>query len=145
MTIIWCIVPEIWSVMDRIICHFGPFFPLLPLWQPKKSKFWKSEKEVWRYYHFTHVYHKWQSKSKFWKSKFWKTEKVPGNVIILHMFTINDNQIMHGSLDIECNRQILLSFWTSFCPITPLTIQNIKISKKLKKRLEIFLLYTCIP
>ena len=27
--------------------------------------------------------------------------------------------MMHGSLDIECNRQILLSFWTSFCPITP--------------------------
>ena len=29
MTIIWCIVPEICSVTDRIVCHFGPFFALL--------------------------------------------------------------------------------------------------------------------
>ena len=29
--------------------------PLYPPWQPRKSKFWK------RYYHFTPVYHKWQS------------------------------------------------------------------------------------
>ena len=30
MTIIWCMVPEIWSSTDRIFCHFGPFFALLP-------------------------------------------------------------------------------------------------------------------
>ena len=30
MTIIWCMVPEILSITDRIFCHFGPFFPLLP-------------------------------------------------------------------------------------------------------------------
>ena len=28
MTIIWCMVPEIWSVTDTIFCHFGPFFAL---------------------------------------------------------------------------------------------------------------------
>ena len=27
MTIIWCMVPEISSVTDRIFCHFGLFFP----------------------------------------------------------------------------------------------------------------------
>ena len=32
MTIIWCIVPEIWSKIDRIFCHFGPFF--LPFYLP---------------------------------------------------------------------------------------------------------------
>ena len=32
--------------------HFLPFYP------PAKSKFWKIEKNFWRYYHFTHVYHK---------------------------------------------------------------------------------------
>ena len=61
MTIIWCKVPEIWSMKDTIFCHFGPFFALLPPIIPKKSKFWKNEKTTWRYYHFTHVYHKWQS------------------------------------------------------------------------------------
>ena len=29
-TIIWCKVPEIWNGTDRISCHFGPFFALLP-------------------------------------------------------------------------------------------------------------------
>ena len=54
-------VPEIWSVIDRIFCHYGPFFALLPPYGPRKSKFWKNEKNTWRYYHFTNVYHKWQS------------------------------------------------------------------------------------
>ena len=31
MTIIWCMVPEIWSVTDIIFCHFESFFALLPL------------------------------------------------------------------------------------------------------------------
>ena len=30
MTVVWCMVPQIWSAMDRIFCHFGPFFALLP-------------------------------------------------------------------------------------------------------------------
>ena len=39
--------------------HFGPFFALLPPYRPRKSKFWKNEKNIRRYYHFTNV--KWQS------------------------------------------------------------------------------------
>ena len=35
------------------------------------------------------------------------------------------------------DRQNFLSFWTDFCPFTPLTIRKIKILKKWKKRLEI--------
>ena len=53
----WCIVLEIWSVTDRIFCYFGLFFALLPHWQPKKLKFWKTEKTSWRYHHFMQVYH----------------------------------------------------------------------------------------
>ena len=30
ITIIWCTVPEIQSERDKKICHFGPFFALLP-------------------------------------------------------------------------------------------------------------------
>ena len=53
-TIIWGTVPEIWSETDRIFCPFGHFFALLPLQQPKTSKFWKSEKSFWRCYNFIH-------------------------------------------------------------------------------------------
>ena len=28
--IIWCMLPEMWSVADIIFCYFGPFFGLLP-------------------------------------------------------------------------------------------------------------------
>ena len=53
-------VSEIWSVMDRIFCHFRLFFcPFTPLttWKIKLLKKWKN---TWSYYHFTHLYHKWQ-------------------------------------------------------------------------------------
>ena len=60
MTIIWCMVPEIWSATDRTFCHSGWFFcPFTPLWT-QKIKIWKNEKNTWRY-HFTNVCHKWLS------------------------------------------------------------------------------------
>ena len=59
---------------------------------------------------------------------FQKIKKMPGNIIILHMCTINDNHMINGSSDMECNRQNFLSFWTIFCPFTPLKTQKIKIS-----------------
>ena len=46
--IIWCTVPEIRSETDRIFCHFGPFFALLP----------HNPKIHLRYHHFTQVYQK---------------------------------------------------------------------------------------
>ena len=38
--------------------HFGPFFALLPLKKPGKSKFSRYEKNSWRYHQFTQVYQK---------------------------------------------------------------------------------------
>ena len=144
---------------DRSFCHFGPFFALLSPLQLEKSKFWKNEKDTWRYYNFTHDHHKWQSYDvwllrygacngqnflSFWTSfspfttlttwkvkilKKWK--KNPGDIIILQKCTINDNHMMYGSWDI--NRQNFLSFWTIFCPFISLTTQKIKILKKMKK------------
>ena len=38
-----------------------------------------------------------------------------------------------------------LSFWTIFCPFTPLGTQKIKILKKCKKHLKIFSFYKCVP
>ena len=61
MTNIWCIDPEILSATERIFCHSELFFALLSPYRPRKSQFWKNEKNIWKYYHLTNVYHKWQS------------------------------------------------------------------------------------
>ena len=52
-----CVVLEVQSVTDTTFCHFKPS----PLLTNRKIKIKKNEKTTWRYYHFTHVYHKWQS------------------------------------------------------------------------------------
>ena len=62
--IIWWMFPEIWNAKDKIFCHFGPFFALLPHYWPRKLKFWKSV-------------------------------KTPGDIIFLHVCTINEDQMMH--------------------------------------------------
>ena len=62
MTVIWCMVPETWSVLDRtlslrtIFCTFTPPPPNNP-----KNLHFEKLKTAWRYYHFSHLYHKWQS------------------------------------------------------------------------------------
>ena len=53
------------------------------------------------------------------KIKILKLKKAPGDVIILYICTINDNHMMYGSWDMESNRQISLSFWTTICSFTP--------------------------
>ena len=105
------------------------FCPFTPPYGPRKSKFWKYENNTWRYYHFTNVYHKWQSYNiwflryevqwteflSFWtifrpfspqqpkKSKLWKTEKKHMELsfydLILHMCTKNYDQMMYSSWD----------------------------------------------
>ena len=120
MTVIWCMVPEIWSATDRTFCHSGLFFALLPFYP-----FWDPE-----------------SQPKI--SKFWKNKKTPWDIITLHMCTINYNHMMYGSWDTECNRHNFLSFWTIFCLFTPLKTWKIKIWKKWKKCLEISF-YTSVP
>ena len=41
-------VPEISSVTDRILCHFGPYFAHLPLINPQNQNFekWKKHLEI---------------------------------------------------------------------------------------------------
>ena len=159
MTIMWCMVPEIWSVTDRIVCHFGPFFcPSTP--NPKNQNFEKIKKNTWRYYHFTNVYHKWQSYDVWflrygaWQTEFFvildhflpfyppnnpknqnfeKLKKTPGDIIILHKCTKNHDHMLYCSWDMACDRcNCYFSFWAIFCPFTPLTTQKIKILKKWK-------------
>ena len=60
-------IPKIWSTTNRIFCHFGQCFALLPPNNPENQNFKKMKK------------------------------KTPGDIIILHMCTINDNHMMYGS------------------------------------------------
>ena len=139
MTIIW--VPEIWSTTDIIFCHSEPFFALFHPYGPRKSKFWKTENNIWRYY-FTNINHShdvWFLRYGVQQTEFFvildcflsfyppynqknqnfeKMKKLPGDIIILPKCKINDNHMMYGSWDTERNGQNL-SFWTIFCPFTP--------------------------
>ena len=50
------------------------------------------------------------------------------------MCTKNLNHMMYDSWEeMKCGRQISLSFWAIFCPFTPLTTQQVKILKIMKK------------
>ena len=126
MKIIWCMVPEIWSMTDRIFCHFchhkwqsrcmvpviwratdiifrhfGPFFcPFTPLigW---KIKILRKIKKPWRY-HLTHVYH-------------------------ISLF------LRYGARQTE----FFWSFWAIFC-LTPLITQKIKILTKWKMEVSFY-------
>ena len=75
---------------------------------------------------------------------FQKIKKVPGDIIILHQCTINDNHMMHGSWNMKRDRQIFLSFWTVFCPFTPPNNLNNQNFEKLKKApRDIIILHKC--
>ena len=55
-----------WTATNRIFCHAGPFFALLPPYGPRKSKFQKNEVHT------------------------------PEDIISLQMCTINDSHMMYG-------------------------------------------------
>ena len=154
-------VPEILSATGRIFCHFGPFFALLPLWQPKISKFWKAEKnyletsslytsvpkmmiicytvpEIWCMtdviviFHFGLFFALLPPNSPK-NQNFEKMKKVPGDIIILHKCTKNHDYMLYCSWDKARDRcNCYFSFWAIFCPFTPLTAKKIKILKKWK-------------
>ena len=101
-------VPEIWCVTDVIVIfHFGLFFVLLPL-TARKMKIPKKKKrrrkKPWRYHHFTQVY-----------QNSW------------YMLYCSWDMVGDG-----CN--CCFSFWTIFCPFTPLTAQKWKFQKNEKKK-----------
>ena len=114
MKVIWCMVPEIWSMTNRIFCHLDCFLPFYPPKNPKNQHFEKIK-----------------SKS--------------GDIIILHMCTMNYIHMIYGFWDIKCDKQNFLSFWTAFCPFNPLTTWKIQILKNWKKHLEIWSFYHSLP
>ena len=151
-----------------ILGHFLPFHPPDIL----ENQNFKIEKNTWRYYHFTNLHHQWQSfdawflrygarQTEFFvivdyflpfyppmdreNQNFEKMKKTPRDIIILHMFTINDNHVMYSSWDIKRDGHDFLWFWTIFCLFTPLTTQKIKTLKKWEKHPKILSFYVSVP
>ena len=71
-------------------------------------------------------------------------KKMPGDIIILHMCTINDNHMMYGFWDMEHDEQNFFVILKHFCTFTPLNNPKNQNLKKWKNRLEILSFYTCV-
>ena len=126
MTIIWCMVPEIWNATDKIFWQLGRHSLLFYLPSNPENQNLKKikKKNAWRYHPFTQVYQKSRSHLCYswdmacdgcnffifhfvlfftltsWKIKsFKKMKKTPGDIIILHICTKNYDHMMYGSWD----------------------------------------------
>ena len=124
----------------EIFVILGHFLLFQPPGNPENQNF-KIETNTWRHYHFTHL-HQWQyydvgflrygvqqteifvTLDRFcpfttlWTQKSKILKKWKNTWRYYHFTNINDSHMMHGSSDMECNRQNFLSFWTVFCPFT---------------------------
>ena len=73
-------------------------------------------------------------------------KKTPGDIIISHKCTKNNDQMMYSSWDMVHDRcNCYFSFWAIFCTFAPLKAQKIENLKKSKKWLEISSFYICVP
>ena len=142
----------------RFFCHFGGVFcPSIPLTTRTIKIFEKQEKNFRRYYHFTYVYHKWQSHD-IWFLRYQVRETFFSHLGPFFGLSLSNNQKIkifkkskkhletwsYTSVPKLCRcgawRMPFLLF--SFYPFTLLMTWKIKTFKKWKKRLEIF--YTCV-
>ena len=64
-----------------------------------------------------------KTQGKFFLKKKTKKTTTPGDVI-LHMCTINENHMMHGSWDMECNKQFFFFHFLPFYPTNNLKNKN---------------------
>ena len=87
-------IPEIWSATDNFFFSFWTIFCLFtpPSWphSPNNPE----------------------------NQNFEKMKKTPGYIIISHSCTMNDNHMIYGSWDMKHDRQTILWFWASFCPLS---------------------------
>ena len=77
-----------------------------------------------------------------WKIKILTLKKTPGDIIILHICTTNDNHMMYGSWDIEHDKQKLVIL-IPFLPCYPLWTQKFKFWKNKKTPEDIIYLQMC--
>ena len=74
---------------------------------------------------------------------FEKMKKMPGDIIILHLCTINDNHMMYHSWDMECDRQKFLPFCTVFALLPANNPENEDFAKMKKMPGDIIILHLC--
>ena len=155
MKILWCMVPEIWSTIDRILAILGHFCPFTTLtnWKTKILKKWKKPWDII-------ISHLCNTNDNHMMYSFWDMEEDRHNFLSfwtsfchftplttqeiqkikimkkwkkhleISFYNINENHMINGSWDMKHDRQNFLSFWASFCPFTPPTSEKIKIMKK---------------
>ena len=130
MNIIWCMAPLFDMEHDRqsfvfISDHFLPYYP--PPNNQENQNFEKIKKclKILSFYTYVPQMTIWYMVLEIWssteffvildhflpfypyqtrKSKFWKNEKMPGDIFISHLLTINENHMMYGSWDMKHNR-----------------------------------------
>ena len=74
-------------------------------------------------------------------------KKPPGDIILLHMCTINEDPMMYGShvfRNFDHFQKLCEKFQKKFSPLTPLTTWKFKILIKWKKYMEILLFQSCV-
>ena len=113
------------KVGQTLQCPFG--INWWSLKNPKNQNFEKMKKRnYWRYHHFTHVYQKPESyEIRFLRYEEWKNEnfrkikKNPGDTIILHNCTKNNDHRLYCSWDMARDRcNCYFSFWAICFPVT---------------------------
>ena len=152
MTIIWYLVPEIWSASDRIFLSFSAMFCPFTSYQPEKWKLQKMKKaprdiiilQKCAKNHDHMLYCSWDMVRdrcscyfSFWafyplnspkNETFMKMKKSPGHIIILQNCTKNHDHMLYCSWDMVCDRcNRSFSFWAIFRPFIPLTAREMKI------------------
>ena len=122
--------PGTWSATDRITCHFGPFFALLPPNNPKNQNFERNEKETMEilpfYTSVPQIRIKRCMVPAIWSPTdrtfcqfrpffahldqiFEKMKKTPGNILILNKCTKNRHRMLHWSWD-KCMTDVIFTF-----------------------------------
>ena len=157
-----------YGVQQTEFLYFGLFLTLLATNQ-KNENFEKMKKNAWRYYDFTHKYHKWKSYNVWflrygvqhfgpflthfwphywpWKLKFGKNIKKPGDIIFLYMCTVNEDHTMYEVWFMRYKGRET-DFFVSFGPFLALWPSNKPKNQNLKKwkqHLDISSFYTCVP
>ena len=125
---------EFFVILGHFLPFYHPPPHPPPSWS-QKSKFWKKTKTkkcleilsfytcMWTINEDHMIYSSWNircnrqkylsfwaiccpfSRLNTWDIKILKMKKTSGDIVILHICTINDNHMMYGSWDMECDRQ----------------------------------------
>ena len=79
----WCLVPEIWCPTDNFFSFWRPFVALPPPPSPTNNP--KNQ-------------------------NFENIKNIPGDIVILHMCTVNENHMIYGSWDIKHDTEFFCHF-----------------------------------